>query len=50
LKGDLKATAFILAKEPEISRYIDPKVQINAKEMSPEEVSRIYRQMVRQVR
>jgi hypothetical protein len=37
LKGDLKATAFILAKEPEISRYIDPKVQINAKDMSPEE-------------
>jgi hypothetical protein len=52
LKGDLKAIAFVLAKEPEISRHIEQKAlsRVNTKDMSAEELSKLYLQTVRQVK
>jgi hypothetical protein len=49
LKGDIKATAFVLAKEPEIARQIQPLEKKTAK-MTPDELAKFYIRTVRQVR
>ncbi len=50
LKGDLKAIEFIFRHEAEISRHAPlPKSTLDLSDMSPEELSRIYRSLVRAV-
>ena len=46
LKGNLKATAFVLAKEPEIARAVVPEPKITA-DMSAQEASDIYMRLIR---
>lgn len=46
LKGDIKATAFVLAKEPEIARKTQAMERITL-DMTPQEVARVYARVVR---
>ena len=48
-KGDMKALAFLIAKQPEITRRVE-KVEKRGAEATAEELADIYFSMVRQVR
>jgi Family of unknown function (DUF5681) len=48
LKGDIKATAFVLAKEPEIARQLQPIEKISAN-ASPDEAAKVYQWMIKRV-
>jgi len=49
VKGDLKVLSLLLAKEPEIARQALPVPKITM-DMSPEEASKVYFKIVRQIR
>jgi len=46
LKGNIKATAFALAKEPEIARNAEPLKMIT-RDMSPQEAAAIYARIIK---
>jgi hypothetical protein len=48
-KGDMKALAFLIAKQPEITRRVET-VEKRGAEATAEELADIYFSMVRQVR
>jgi hypothetical protein len=49
LKGDIKATAFLLAKEPEIARSAKPLPKISS-DMSAQEAMNVYLSVMRATR
>ena len=49
LKGDLKAISFVLAKEPEIARYLPPREKVDTSNMSAEELTKRYQRLIKQV-
>jgi hypothetical protein len=46
LKGNIKATAFVLAKEPEIARHAKP-IKMITRGMTPQEAAAAYAQTLR---
>jgi hypothetical protein len=46
LKGNIKATEYVLAKEPEIARDVDSVKKITS-DMNPQEAARVYAMMVK---
>lgn len=47
LKGDIKATAFVLAKEPEITRKAQP-IEMITSDMTALEASKIYARLIKE--